>query len=214
MGLRHWNESELGSGGRHGHQQHAHEMLTRAHVAWFWLMGPGSSELLGAQFFEGTRVWDTHRERKQAERDCRIHGWSEQTLREVHAFAEELRASKRALAPKGNRSAPGASWKKRGSSLDGDGESSSGASVGAQQALLPTIERDFPETYLLTDAQKASMLAKALGKIGKSVPPPQNNARDRASGDRVTQAQAIVLFDGDDQGNSKVKDNEEWDVIA
>lgn len=213
MGLRHWNESELGSGGRLEHQKHAHEMLSRAHIAWFWLVGPGSSELLGEKFYEGARVWDTYRERKQAERDCRVHGWSEQTLREVHRFVEELRGSKRALAPKGSRNAYGAFGRKRGPSVEDSAESSSGASVGAQQALLPTIERDFPETYLLTDAQKAQMLAKALGKIGKSVPPPQNNARDRASGDRVTQAQAIVLFDGDDQGNPKAKDDEGWEIF-
>jgi len=213
MGLRHWSESELGTGGRHDHQRSAHEMLSRAHIAWFWLVGPGSSELLGEKFYEGARVWDTYRERKQAERDCRLHGWSEQTLRDVHAFVEELRGSKRAPAAKGSRNAYGAFGKKRASSLEDGAESSSGANAGAQQALLPTIERDFPETYLLTDAQKSEMLARALGKIGKPTPPPQNNARDRVSGDRMTRAQAIVLFDGDDQGNSKVKDDEGWEIF-
>lgn len=204
MPLRHWTESDVPETMLRGHNLHAHELLSLAHIAWFWLVGPGSSSLLGPVFYEGSRRWDVDVERRKSHLDCRSRGWSADTLREVHTFVERLRARTRLPAPV----PAGRGSKSRGRrDLDDGAEPIAQADLGPGR-ILPTVERDWPETFLLTDEQRAEKWAAVRRAwSGRSVPAAQRSdlERDPETGkrERMSQPRAQVLFDGDDQGNEK-----------
>jgi hypothetical protein len=212
MPLRHWTESEVPEAKLRDHNLRAHESLSRAHVAWFWLVGPGSSSLLGPQFFEGSRHWDVNRERQQAARDCRTQAWTADTLRSVHQFVERLRARSKAPQPT-QQARPSRSRARRDIDLDG--------SDNVQQALsqsdlgpgriLPTVDRDWPETFHMSDEQRAEAWRRVMRAWSpRGAPPPERNDRDHDQPrERMSQVQAQVLFAGDDQGNDPRPNNPE-----
>jgi hypothetical protein len=209
MPLRHWTDSEVPEAMLRGHNLHAHEVLSLAHIAWFWLVGPGSSSLLGPVFYEGSRRWDVNVERKKSHLDCRSRGWTADTLREVHVFVERLRARAKRPPAAQNRATPRLRGRK---DLDLDGS----AKVEPEQSwselglgrILPTVERDWPETFLLSDQERAEKwrsVQRAWSPRG--APAAQRNDLDRdpetGKRERMPQPKAQVLFDGDDQGNAR-----------
>jgi hypothetical protein len=209
MPLRYWTESEVPEAMLRGHNLHAHEVLSLAHIAWFWLVGPGSSSLLGPVFYEGSRHWDVAVERKKSHLDCRSRGWTADTLREVHTFVERLRARKKAVQPT-QQARPSRSRARRDIDVDGSDDVQQALSQSdlGPGRILPTVERDWPETFHMTDEERAEKWrAVQRAWSPRGAPPPERNDRDPDQPrERMSHVKAQVLFAGDDQGNDPVRE--------
>lgn len=187
MGIRYWTAEEFN--GEHDlrvHASRAHEHWTVAMNAWFWLVGPGSN--CGATWVEHGRSWDAERERAKADSDRRLQGWSFDTLKAVKAHCDRARGQRTGLTPyKPKQKQGGYRGRSSAGSLDDEPE------MASHRGPPPTVERDWPETFELSDATRRQMFVDAMS--GKRGP---------LSRVMVQPSAGEVIFDGRDDGTWEV----------
>ncbi len=159
MPIKTWAESDFTS--PEERSRHVLRTLDQWRVAmncWYWLVGPGSTAQRGTFIREGRHQWFVDDEQRKADIDRRLHGWDYDTLRDVRLQNDARRArhffggTSQARPRKSKGSDP---------TLSGDQLAS-----GSSQTLLPSIERDVPETFDIPDDQRVMMrLAATSGKL-------------------------------------------------
>lgn len=142
MPVKDWTWDELpDEPSRQRHAARAHEQWLVALRCWFWIVGPGSR--CGTQFLEGASRWEAARERRDAQREMKLQGWTVQTLCDAKARSDQARYARQHIRQHGQAPTP-----------------------------APTIERDYPCTFSQPAEERAKMFAEAMaGKSGPLAEP-------------------------------------------
>jgi len=162
MGIRHWQDSDFFSDSEKAqHRERATTQWREAMECWFWLCGSGMTAPEWLR--EGKLKWHSPSERAKAERVRVMRGWSFETLNDVHLANDGRRANraffgggKPAQAP---RKRSGARRAEYDPTLE---DSDPRATQRSASGPPPSVERDWPEKFEMSDAERVALREAAF----------------------------------------------------